>query len=176
MDDKVIIKISKNNLIYDEKIDILVEGVCRGIFPLSIVHKNDMLIACYNIAGYKRLSQFKNLSAESILTIIEKIIIAMEECCQYLIFPEEFIMNTNTIYVDEQLKTVKFTYIPDSDGEKIKNKFARLLNDLKITTTDNGRLYLEMLIQLCSVDNLSYKKLRLLVAKLSQEVKKYDCV
>ena len=158
---------------YKEKIQLLTENVCKNIFPISLLHRDNLITGYYNTSGYKRLSSCNQLTAVRLLEIIEKIILAIEECCQYLIFPEEYIINTNTIYVDEKYESIKFTYIYDKNYENVKNKFCRLLNSLKEITTEDGKIYLDALMEISSVENVSYRKLRLLVSKLSQEAKKY---
>ena len=173
MNNKVIVRLMEDGLMYEEKTKILTENICKTIFPVSILYKDDSVTGYYNTSGYKRLSSCNQLTAVCLLEIIEKIIIAIEECCQYLIFPEEYVINTNTIYVDERYKNIKITYIADKNYENVKNKFHRLLNSMKELTTEDGRTYLDMLMEISSVENVSYRKLRLLVSNLSQEAKKY---
>ena len=82
----------------------------------------------------------------------------MEECNQYLIFPEEFIMDMNTVYIKEDFENIKFTYVPDKNKTGAKKKLATFINDLKRSTTENGRLYLDMLVQMFDTENLSVMK------------------
>lgn len=173
MNNKVIVRLMEDELMYEEKTRILTENICKTIFPISILHRDNLITGYYNTSGYKKLSSCNQLTAAILLEIIEKIILAIEECCQYLIFPEEYVINTNTIYVDERYETIKITYIADKNYENVKNKFHRLLNSMKELTTEDGRTYLDMLMEISSVENVSYRKLRLLVSNLSQEAKKY---
>ena len=93
---KVMIKFKEEQLGYEEKMDLLTEGICKGIFPISIIKNQEGITGFYYTSGYKRISDCGLLGADKILTVVEKTISAMEECNQYLIFPEEFIMDMNT--------------------------------------------------------------------------------
>ena len=176
MNNKMIVRFFEEDLEYEEKIDMLMEGACKRIFPISVKHNGKLITAYYNTAGYKPLSLLSELTLKSILNVLENVLLAVEECSEYLIFPEEYIMNTNTIYIDDKIDYIKYLYIPDRDKEKFQSKFIRLLNDLKALATENGKVYLDMLIDISSVDKISYRKLRLLISKYSQEVEKYQLI
>ena len=105
------------------------------------------------------------------MTVVEKTISAMEECNQYLIFPEEFIMDMNTVYIKEDFENIKFTYVPDKNRIGAKKKLATFINDLKRSTTENGRLYLDMLVQMFDTENLSVMRIKAFICQLKREVR-----
>lgn len=164
------VKFNEEQLGYEGKLDLLVEGVCRGIFPISIVKNTDGISGFYTTAGYKRLSECKKLTAEKVLTVVEKTIAAMEECNQYLIFPEEFVISLDTVYIKEDFEKVKFTYVPDKSKLGAGKKLFLFLGELKIITTENGCLYLDMLRELFDTENLNVLKANLLITQLKREV------
>ncbi len=92
----------------------------------------------------------------------------MEECNQYLIFPEEFIMDMNTVYIKEDFENIKFTYVPDKNRIGAKKKLATFINDLKRSTTENGRLYLDMLVQMFDTENLSVMRIKAFICQLKK--------
>lgn len=155
---------------YKEKMDILTDGGCKGIFPISIIKEAQQVRGFYVTSGYKRLSEFNNLSAEKILTVVEKTVSAMEECNQYLIFPEEFIITLDTAYIKNNFERIKFTYVPDKSKSGVSKKLSGFVSQLKNITTESGRLYLDMLEQLFSTENLSTLKIKALIAQLKREV------
>lgn len=71
------------------------------------------MIGYYSTSGYIRLSDLHELTVSGILTVAEETVAAIQECGQYLIFPEEYVINTDTVYIREDFKQIKFTYIPD---------------------------------------------------------------
>lgn len=170
MFDKVIVKFKEEQLSYEEKIDVLTDGVCKGILPISIMKKGSEITGFYSTAGYKRIAECKILEADKVLTVVEKTISAMEECNQYLIFPEEFVLDINTVYIKENFENIKFTYVPDRNRIKAEKKLSCFIRDLKSLTTDNGRLYLEMLGQMADTENLSITKMKAFVFQLKREV------
>lgn len=170
MYDKVMIKFKEEQLVYKEKMDVLTGGVCKGIFPISIIKNADQVTGFYVTSGYKRLSECDGLSAEKILTIMEKTVSAMEECNEYLIFPEEFVITLDTAYIKENFEKVKFTYIPDKNGTGASKKLMCFAKELKSITTESGKLYLDMLSQLFATENLSILKVKALIAQLIREV------
>lgn len=176
MNNNITVRFLKEYLGYEEKMDMLVEGACKRILPISVVHEDALITAYYNTAGYKPLYLHTQFTLPTILNLLEKILMAIEECYEYLFFPEEYIINTNTIYVDERLREIRFIYIPDKEREKFQNKFRRLLKTLKECTTENGKIYLDMIIDLTSVEKISYKKLRFVITKYLQEVEKYQLI
>lgn len=170
MFDKVMIKFKEEQLRYEEKMDVLTDGVCKGIFPISIIKKGNELTGFYSTSGYMRVAECRGLEADKVLSVVEKTISAMEECNQYLIFPEEFVLDINTVYVKEDFEDIKFTYVPDKNKIKAQKKLNRFIRDLRALTTDNGRLYLDMLGQMSATENLSIMKMKTFVFQLEREV------
>ena len=170
MFDKVMVKFKKKQLSYEEKIDVLTGGVCRGILPISIIKNGSEITGFYSTAGYRRIADCNGLEADKILTVVEKTISTMEECNQYLIFPEEFVLDINTVYIKENFEDIKFTYVPDRNKIKAEKKLANFIKDLKSLTTDNGKLYLDMLGQMVETENLSIIKIKAFVLQLKREV------
>lgn len=171
MYDRVMIKFKEGDFEYEEKKEVLTEGRCKGIFPISLVDTGSEIKGYYSTSGYIRLSCCKNLSAEKVLTIVEKAVSAIEECGQYLIFPEEFIMNLDTVYIKEDFEEAKFTYIPDKSKTGGLTKIVGFIHDLKKIATDNGKLYLDMLKDLFATERVSFVRIQAFIIQLKREVK-----
>ena len=60
---KVMIKFKEEQLGYEEKMDLLTEGICKGIFPISIIKESGGDYGFYYTSGYK--SDFRLRSALS---------------------------------------------------------------------------------------------------------------
>ena len=78
-------------------------------------------------------------------------------------------INTDTVYIREDFKQIKFTYIPDRYSVSGRKKFSAFLEQLKDMTTENGRMYLDMLCQLSDTENLSLMKMKAFISRLKRE-------
>ena len=168
MNNKTIVRFTDNS-IYEEQRKILLIGKCNSIFPLTILYRDEGITGYYETSGYMRISELKNLTAKTSLILAEKIIMVIEECYQYLFFPEEYVININTIYVDFDYNIVRLVYIPDYRKENLVSKYIEILRCLKIATIDSEQKYLEMLIDKVSTGSISINKTRLLIYKIMQE-------
>lgn len=167
---KVLVRMKEEDLLYEEKLEILSGNVCKSIFPISIIKERDNISGYYDTSGFRKLSSFQELSAENTLTVLELLANAMEECKDYLIFPEEYILNLDTVYIDRYFSTVKFTYIPDARKVSVKKKILYFICELKKIASENGRMYLEILYQLFDTDNIYALKIKLFISELKREV------
>lgn len=167
--DKVIINFKLEDIGYEEKMDLLTDGVCKGIFPISIIRTKEGITGVYSTSGYIRLCDCGQIGAGRILTVIEKTVMAMEECSRYMIFPDEFLIDMNTVYVKKNYDNIKFTYIPDKNNVGAAKKLFRFADELKALTTDNGRLYLEMFKDMMSTENINALKVRGFISLLKKE-------
>lgn len=173
MKNKIVVRFKCNGSMYQEKIDVLLSGNCKSIFPVNLMNKNEGIIGYYDTLGYKSISKFTDLTAKSALVIAEKVILAMEDCYQYLFFPDEYVLNTNTTFIDHNYNTVKLIYIPDIRSENLSKKYQGFLRNLKEITNENGKKYLDKLIGDCSSESVSINKIKLLNSRLIDEVERY---
>ena len=176
MIEKKMILIDEERLGFEEKLETLLNGGCKGIFPVSIIKDDEGLKGFYYTTGYIPLSVIEEASAFQILTLLEKTMEAIEMCKQYLIFPDEFVISTETVYTTKDYNEVKFTYIP----EKIKNsascKLIEFVKELKELTTENGKLYLNMLEEMIAVENLSFRGIKNMIIQLKREINICDII
>ena len=168
--DKQVIRFESGKIPYKRKLDYLVCGGCKGIFPVSIVEDEDGIKGFYKTFGYKKISCLGEVGAAGILKLLEKTMDAVEEYGQYLIFPEEFVINTETAYVDSRFEKVRFTYMPSIRQDSLETKMLDYIEELKSITTENGRLYLNMAAELFSTEDISNKKIKAVLLKLRQEI------
>ena len=171
MIEKKMIILDEDKLGFEEKLDILLNGDCKGVFPISIIKDDEGLKGLYYTSGFIPLNNLENVSTLQILTLLEKTIEAIEECKQYLIFPDEFVISTETAYVSKNYDEVRFTYIPTEKDSTAALKLALFVQQLKDVTTDNGILYLNMLEEMISLENLSFKGIKNMIIQLKREVK-----
>ncbi len=170
MFEKSMVLLDENEIGFQERIDLLLNGGCQGIFPISIIKDDEGVKGFYSTAGYKQLAKMDCVSAGEILTVVEKTIEALEECRQYLIFADEFCISTETAYMDKNFQRIKFTYIPSEAKKNFSQKMVIFLGELKDITTKNGRIYLEMLEEFLSIDNLNMIKFKAFLLQLKREI------
>ena len=168
--DRHIVNLDKEKLPFREKIAFLLNGGCKSIFPISIIEDSDGIKGFYKISSYKKLSGFEQMSAGDVLTVLEKTIDAIDECIQYLIFPEEFVIDTDTVYTDSSFKNVKFTYVPSKEDATESRKILKFIDELKDITTESGKLYLNMTGELFAVENLSRTNIRAMLMQMKREI------
>ena len=170
MIEKKMIIIDEEKLGYEEKLEVLLSGRCRSIFPISIIKDDEGLKGFYYTSGFIPLTNLENVSALQVLSILEKTIAAIEECKQYLLFPDEYVINTETAYISKDYEEVKFTYVPKEKDASVSSKLALFVRQLKDVTTDNGILYLNMLEEMISLENLSFKGIKNMLIQLKREI------
>ncbi|MBQ9961476.1 MAG: hypothetical protein IJP00_06165 [Firmicutes bacterium] len=176
MIEKKMIMIDEERLGFEEKLETLLGGVCKGIFPISIIKDDEGLKGFYYTAGYMPLTVLENISALQVLTILEKTMEAIEECKQYLIFPDEYILSTETVYTSKNLDEVKITYIPGEKTEHSSIKMVNFVKELKRLTTESGVLYLNMLEEMLTLETLSFRGVKNLIIQLKREVTICDVI
>lgn len=171
MIEKTVVSLDKEKLRFEEKIDFLLSGGCKSIFPISIAEDAQEVRGFYKTAGYRPLSALEYINAFEALNILEKTIDAIEECGEYLIFPEEFIISMETVYMDKSFSRAKITYIPSDDDDGVLPKLSNLIAGLKEIASENGRLYLNMMEEFLSVENLSRQKVKVLLLQLKEKLR-----
>ena len=170
MNNKIIVRFTNEDIPYQERLDLLVNERCGAILPMSILHRGTNIIGYYDISGYNRLSQCDQLDGMAILTIVEKIICTIEEGIQYLLDPDEYVLNTNTLYIDSNYTNIKIAFVPDNSNVCICKKFKDILTQLQDIATDEGKTCLSIYIKRIEKKNLSYLGLRRLINIISQEI------
>lgn len=175
MNNTIIARVGDEKDLYREKINILASGVCKSILPMSLLHKGNSIVAYYNQSGFRRANSYFELTGQSSLMILDRLLFALEECEQFLIFPDEMVINANTVFVDEGFKTVKLTYIYDKAEVNINKKLLCFINDISQITTPDDRKYLKPIIKTMQAQTISCKQIRFVISKLILDIKKGNC-
>lgn len=182
--------IALNELIseYPQKKEMLLSGSCGAIFGMSVISNGSVTRAVYDTRGYRKLGDMRNLSASRVLYLAEKVLLMAAECEDYLFFADEYVLSVDTVYFSEENDRARLLYIPcekrkGSEREKtihtecvndeLSIGMANFVNQMKPLTTDNGRLYLETLIQLFLCENLRTERIIGFIERLRHEI--YSC-
>ena len=128
--------------------EILLQGGCSMILPFSLVQGKDFCFGVYHTEGYLPLRLVEKLNAAQVLTLAEKILRLIDTCRDHLLFPEEYVLNSDTLYVCRDFSEVKLLYRPAGEKNRTRSDLRdlqELLQELKPITTGNGRHFLRLL-------------------------------
>lgn len=148
MAEKRIVNLKPELLAAPYILEILLHGGCGMILPFSLMQGKDFCFGVYHTGGYLPLRRTGKMSAEQVLTLAEKILRLVDTCRDYLLFPEEYVLSPDTLYVCRDFSEVKLLYRPMSGKTRTSSGLQDLLQELKPFTTGNGRHFLQLLQEL----------------------------
>lgn len=152
------------------KQDILLSGKCRGVLPLGIVRSKESISGFYSTEGYIRLSSLHDIKAGDILTIAERVLECAEICRDALIFPGEYVLSADTVYISDDLTEARIAYIPEGRSMSEEGAISLFIYSLKKHTTENGRIYLETLGSMLEIKGLKLYKVIGFIEELREEI------
>ncbi len=170
MKNTVSIDLKKEENLYSQRLDMLISGACKAVLPMNVIKGESYMKGIYDISGCCRLADLRQISADSVLTIVERVLELLDQCREYLVFEDEIVLTPETLYVSEDYNTVRLTYIPEKREHSEKNKMEYLLSCLKKQTTANGRMYLETVSRLLECGNLKTERVIGFLEELKQEI------
>lgn len=165
------VRISDSELFFPWKKDVLLSGSCSGVLPFGIIDAVSEETGFYNTEGFTRLSDSPELKAGDILTAAERILECVEICKDALIFPGEYILSPDTVYVTPDLRQARIAYIPVERYVSEEGALSSLIYTMKELTTENGRTYLETLGAMLECSNLRLRKVIGFIEELKEEIK-----
>lgn len=170
MNNIIIVNFSENDLEYPQKAETVTCGKCPCILPLTIIREEQDIRGMYNTEGYIRIASLKNISAAMILTIAERTLECTEMCRNWLLFPEQYVLSSDTVYISEDFRTVKLAYIPQRRKYSENSAIAAFIHSLKSVTTENGRTYLDTLASMLECRNIKISRVTGFIEQLKQEI------
>lgn len=156
--------------------EIILSGACRGLLPVNMVSEGENLRGVYNLCGFLRLSQLGEQGAWEILNIAEKTLECLEICKDFLLFPDEYVLSPETIFIKEDFNDVRLAYIPAAKRYGENTAITSYISELKKKTTDNGRIYLDTIGKMLECRNLNLYRVISFIQELKHEIKTYEIV
>ncbi|MGI6177069.1 MAG: hypothetical protein ACOYJO_01245 [Eubacterium sp.] len=101
-------------------VKVLSGGRCDFFFPMSFLincASSDTLIAATDITGFRKVSEYENLSGSETLDILIGLLKGLTRAAMNYLFPWNFDISTDTIYFSSDTSLVKCRFIPRS-GDK----------------------------------------------------------
>ena len=153
------------------KKDVLLSGECSGVLPLGIIETGEGVRGFYRTEGFVRLSDLAEVKASDILTISERVLECVEICRDCLIFPGEYVLSTDTIYVTKNLKEARIAYIPLKRYVSEEGALSSLIYSMKGITTENGRTYLDTLGAMLECSHIKLRTVTGFIEELKEEIR-----
>ena len=118
----------------------------------------------------------RHVSAWEILDITEKTLECVELCKDFLLFPDEYVLSADTIYISEDTGQAGLIYIPAEKNCSAEKVVSLFIYSLKKITTENGSTYLDTIGKLIECGNLKYHRVIAFIEELKREVKLYEII
>ena len=165
------VRLTESRSFFPWKKEVLLSGSCRGVLPMGIIEKEDSIWGLYSTEGFVRMSDLTGLTAGDILKVVERTLECVEACRDCLIFPGEYALSTDTIYLTEDLSEARIVYIPTEQYVSEEGAISSLIYAMKGLTTENGRTYLDTLGTMLECTNLKLRRVIGFIEELKQEIR-----
>ncbi len=182
---KILINLRDEEERYPHKVAMLMGGECEQFFAMSLIKdrkrikknvrnskgtmvvKNvnvDTLFGVIDTSGYVRLADLdRKFCVQEALGVIEDVVMLMKRAEDYLLFPEDYILTANNVYLkhaeEHEARKVKVAFIP-ADREKTGDGSSGLsyfITSLRKLTTAEGKFYIDRLAEEAFSKNGRYK-------------------
>lgn len=171
MSNVVRVKITDCEAFFPWKREALLSGSCRGVLPLGIIDVGGAESILYRTEGFVRLSEMTTMKAGDILTIVERVLECVESCKDCLIFPGEYVLSPDIVYLTEDLNEARIVYIPTEHYVSEEGAISSLIYAMKWLTTENGRTYLDTLGTMLECTNLKLRRVIGFIEELKEEIR-----
>ena len=138
---------------------------------MGVIEKEDNVWGSYSTEGFVRMSDLPKMTAGEILTVVERTLECVEACRDCLIFPGEYVLSTDTLYLTEDLSEARIVYIPTEHYVSEEGAISSLIYAMKGLTTENGRTYLDTLGTMLECTNLKLRRVIGFIEELKQEIR-----
>ena len=155
MNNRILVKIPDGKLLYEGRMDPLLCGKCKAFLPVSMVREKGGSWLCFQTDSYKKLSSLEKLTAFELLDVIGKVMQNIKFCREYLYYPKDYILSPETVFCSDDKGKVRFLYLPSDRKISDVNAMKNFCYQLRPLTSENGRMYLETLDHLFSVESLN---------------------
>ena len=171
MYETVSIELNRNGMGFYQRREILLEGRCPSFLPLSIASGRDCKRALVRTGGYIKLSLLNNACTSTCIDLLILVLYRIEIAKDYMIYPEEYLINPDTIYVSEDLSDVRFAFAPADESEgfgEYKALLTAIVSFMEIGN-DDAKQYLKELYNRVRIRKLSNGKMIAIMQELKRE-------
>ncbi len=123
--------------------DMLTLETCKIFLPAAFIQTEEEVIASYRTEGFCNLSTLKEIETEDLLSVVLSLLEGIDDAQRHYIFPNEYVVNDESVYVQKDLHQAKLIFIPEKEDIALNDKIVALLENLKEKGTEDGKEYME---------------------------------
>lgn len=172
MKDKIRVVFDRRALSFPAALECLAAEKCRGFFPAEIITEGNRVEAWFHVEGWHRLKDEELISPVQVLLLAKSVLLAVDECRDWLWFPEDYVLSLDTVFTDGK-GHVRFLCIPERSKLSEYRRMENFLRALEKKTSGKGAGYLEECIGLLKEKPLHTRRL---IASLDQILEEEYCL
>lgn len=146
----------------------MVSGLSDAVAPLSVIKTDEGLLGVYDLTGLSDISRME-LTTRDVLDLVGRILDALDNLKDILIFPEDMVLNEKVIFIDDVTGKVRICVIRGNDDVTEKENVASLLDRLTALTDEKGAEYLDIFRKEYLERNYSHSGLLALLEDMKRE-------
>jgi len=169
---KMTVTLPKERFRHPFKIYGLAASDCPAFFPADIIEMDKTVHIRYSTAGYRPLAYCSNLGPVQTLMVLQAVIRNAEMACDWMWFPEEYVISCNTVWINSCGK-VRMLYIPDHSFRPYFRRLHSFLHELKKAAEPSVHILLQTIQNMISERTMQTSKLLSEIDQLLAEVQSY---
>ena len=142
-------------------------------FPAGFMAEKESTTAIFQVDGYRPLSHIHRLATEDVFQMFYQLILEMENNEKHYLFPENYLINEETIYFNPLANRVKMIFLPNEEMVSGKEQLLHLTCFCKTLISEEGQGYLDGWAEELKTGDLSYRSAIHRCELLQQEI--YVC-
>ena len=91
---------------------VLTEGNCPGFLPMTFLLDSGCMYVKYACGGFLPLSRFRIEETADVLYIMEKTLLILHTCPEYLLAPERLLLRTDTVFYNKKYDDLRIAFVP----------------------------------------------------------------
>ena len=157
--------------IFPHEIEMISRGSCSMFFDTTFVYDSTGITAVYDCSGFKPLSEYRIEHTSDVLYILEKTLIILQSCREYMLIPERILLVPETVFYRQDTGDVKIAFIPIKSGESdLHRNILSFLIGIKKDVCDSMLTYLNVFAHKSCNDNLDMDDMLTLVGFLRRQL------
>ena len=102
------------------------------MIPVSFVDYGDVYSATYDYSGFTSIANAAMpLGVRDVLDCLESIVIAYRKAHTYLLFPDRFTLNSDTVYVNPEKREIRLLFLPPEEDITSSEELLKFIVQLK---------------------------------------------
>ena len=152
------------------EVAMLGSGQFNGFFHTSFLFGAEKVTAVYECDGYAPLSTFRIEQTGDVLYVLEKILLILQCCPEYMIVPERVLLIPETVFYRLETGDVRMTFIPVVGDADIHRNILLFLARAKVDLCDPFTSYIDRFVGRSCSENLDISSMLTLAGVLRREL------